>query len=312
MSEQEALFWDSELAGLCADWLQELETLRHYSPATITAYRHDVSAFMQFLAGHQGERMSLSVLQTLSPKQLRPWLSERHRSGHHPQSTRRALSAVKQFARYIQRKGEIDLTAITSLPPPRARPAAPKALTPEDVLALIQRIADYQPHVWVGKRDKAIALLLYGGGLRISEALGLRAQDIDAPQRVMRVIGKGNKERAVPLLPQVEAALADYCTACPYQTSEGVLFYGVRGKPLQPAVFQRQLQQLRATLLLPDHTTPHALRHSYATHLLHEGGSIRDIQELLGHASIAATQRYTAVDSAALLKAYNASHPLSR
>jgi integrase/recombinase XerC len=296
----------------CQHWLDYLVSVRGYSAATIAAYREDIGAFLTFMSCHLGEDLSLEALDQLCLRDMRGWLAERHRRGYHPASTRRALSALKQWVRFLRQRGEGEFVAIANIPAPSSRAVPPKALAMSDMEQVIARIADYQPQRWIGQRDKALALLLYGCGVRISEALGLRMCDIDRQGGTVRVIGKGDKQRDVPLLPVVQDAIEAYCRLCPYETSGAVLFYGARGKPLQAPVFRRQLQQLRAALMLPDHATPHALRHSYATHLLQQGANVRDIQELLGHASLTTTQRYTAVDAQALLQTCRSAHPFSQ
>ncbi len=293
-------------------WIEHLQHVRRYSEHTLSAYRHDVEEFLGFLTQHLGMALTCDVLASLKPKALRPWLAERHRQGQHPHSTRRALSAVKQFARYLEEMHGCDLAAITSLRPPKGYAMTPKALDVPEMMELIESLEQEYADDWTGLRDKALAMLLYGCGLRITEALTLREADIDRQAMTVRVLGKGSKERVLPLLESVLHALDHYRQACPYDTSGDILFYGVRGKALQSGVVRRRMREMRQVLMLPDFTTPHALRHSFATHLLEEGAGLRDIQELLGHASLSTTQRYTSVDMKALTNIYQKAHPLDK
>jgi integrase/recombinase XerC len=301
---------DSATTAAFHAWQVQMRDVQGYSLLTVEAYRHDVLAFMQFFAKHIGEEVTLEILNALTSKQLRPWLAERHRKQFDPHSTSRALSAVKHFAGFLREEHGIDMTALTALRPPKGKQALPKSLESSDVMQLLATLADYQPKTWVGLRDKALAMVLYGCGVRIAEALSLHASAIDGVGCSIRILGKGRKERIVPLLPQVMVALQEYQSHCPYETAGATLFYGERGKPLQAAIFARKLIELRRALMLPEHTTAHALRHSFATHLMEAGGGLRDIQELLGHASLSTTQRYTAVDTKQMLKVYRAAHPL--
>jgi integrase/recombinase XerC len=219
----------------------------------------------------------------------------------------RAVASLRSFYRYLQRHYGIENPAALTLRAPRRSPPLPKAVSVKESLAAVQMIADYQQEPWVGLRDRTLLGLLYGAGLRISEALNLTRGDLAG--ETLRIRGKGNKERLVPLLPAVKNALEEYLAACPWQSE--IVFYGLRGKRLQPAVFSKQLRILRNAIGLPESTTPHAFRHSFATHLLAEGGDLRSIQELLGHSSLTTTQRYTKVDTERLLSAYSLAHPLA-
>jgi integrase/recombinase XerC len=247
-------------------------------------------------------------LQQLETRDIRAWLASRSQC-FEAASTARALSTVKSFFRYLEKQEQVKNAAIFNIRGPRLKKALPRALAEGQAAEALQSIGQQHEEEWVNKRDVALLVLIYGCGLRISEALSLRCQDV--PQGdVLTITGKGNKQRQVPVLPAVKEAIQQYIASCPYPfTPLSPLFLGKRGKALDPAIFQLQLRKLRAALNLPESTTPHAFRHSFATHLLSAGGDLRSIQELLGHASLSTTQRYTHVDKARLLKAYKGAHP---
>jgi integrase/recombinase XerC len=295
-------------------WRTYLADVRRYAPHTVEAYLADALDFLTFLQTHQGEPLTLSSLRELTLTDYRAWVAARARRGFSPSSTQRALSALRAFHRYWQRQGAAVSTAIYDLSFRQKAPRLPKALHEREAQQALQVIADWRPDAWQGLRDKAILLLLYGCGLRISEALSINQAILAHSGEVLRVMGKRRKERELPLLPVVRQAIQAYASECPYLSEQKPkasqpLFYGVRGGRLQPAIFQRQLQSLRQAFDLPEYTTPHAFRHSFATHLLGAGASLRDIQELLGHASLSTTQRYTHIDAQRLLDVYAAAHP---
>ncbi len=303
------------LAGYYQAWQVRMRDVDRYAPLTVIAYRHDVLSFLRFFSVYTGEEIDVETLEKMTPKQWRGWLAERHRSGFDAHSTAAALSAVKHFARFLQETyaaegSPVTLSTLLALRPPRRHEVRPKALLQEEMKQLLSRLDSLYAPDWTGARDKALAMVLYGAGLRIHEALNLTASMVRG--NTVRIIGKGGREREVPLLPQVRASVTLYQDLCPYDTSGAVLFYGARGKKLQPAVYARTLITLRRACMLPEHTSAHALRHSFATHLMEEGGSLRDIQELLGHASLSTTQRYTAVDMQQLSKVYRSAHPLHK
>ncbi|HLI10464.1 MAG TPA: tyrosine recombinase XerC [Alphaproteobacteria bacterium] len=301
-----------ELSAAIAQWLDWLTNERRASPHTVEAYRRDIFAFVTFLAEHLGEAPGLTSLASMRPADLRAWLARRTLDGHARSSTARALSVVRSFARYCARRGHASSAAIASARSPKLPRTVPRPLTIADAAKTIDEIAALSSSAWIARRDVAVLTLLYGCGLRIGEALGLRRGD--APQgETLRVLGKGRKERVVPVLPIVRAAIQDYLAACPYDRgADGPLFFGARGKRLHAAIVQQRMRELRRRLDLPDTATPHALRHSFATHLLGAGGDLRAIQELLGHASLSTTQRYTEVDAEQLLAVYERAHPRAR
>jgi len=307
-----ALGVSDELAGLIGDWRAWLADERRLSPNTLVAYETDLFGFFRFLTGHLGEAPTANAVAALRPMDFRSWLARRSQDGLSRTSTARALSVVRGFFRWCERNGHFANHAIQSVRSPKLPHSVPKPLSKPDAAAVVAQIGELAEEPWVGLRDIALFTLLYGCGLRISEALGLTRAE--APEGdVMTVLGKGSKERMVPVLPAVREAIAVYIEACPLHLEPGApLFRGVRGGPLNPAVAQRSMRIVRGWLGLPDTATPHALRHSFATHLLAGGGDLRSIQELLGHASLSSTQRYTEVEDSQLLAEYRAAHPRTR
>ena len=304
-----------DLAAVVDDWRRWLEHERRYSPHTLAAYRRDFSHFTRFLAAQLGRPVSLADLESLDRLQLRSWLASCVAKGLKPISTARALSVLRSFFKHANRHGHLSNAVIRAILSPRIPRSVPKALTEKETMAAIDAIAGLGRFGWIGKRDAAILLLLYGSGLRISECLTLRAADIPKlrPGEVgtLTVTGKGNKQRIVPVLSIVTDAVGVYRKACPYPT-EPDLWRGLQGRRLVPRAVQFRVKALREQLGLPETATPHALRHSFATHLLANGANLREIQELLGHASLSTTQRYTDVDAASILRVYDKAHPRGR
>jgi integrase/recombinase XerC len=291
------------------DWLAHE---RRASPRTCEAYEACVRAYLAFLERHLGEAVDLPALGAVSAADLRAFLAFR-RSGEHPLSARslsQALSAVRAFHRFLDARLETPNTAVGLVRGPRVRPGAPRPVSEDQAAGLIEEAGDEEDRpVWVALRDQAVLLLLWGCGLRISEALSLKMRDGPFPE-ALRITGKGGKTRLTPVLPAVREAVDAYLAASPWAGGpDEPLFRAVRGGPLKPRQVQALMQRLRGRLGLPERATPHALRHSFATHLLGAGADLRSIQELLGHASLSTTQRYTAVDAAGLLSAYAQAHP---
>ena len=298
------------------NWQDWLKHEKHYSAHTLDAYSRDVISFFQFLGRHLGHAPGLEDLDRLSTRDFRGYLARQNAEGLERTSTARAMSTLKTFFKYLVREGRIENTVIQTVRIPKVPKSIPKALSIQDALTALDVVEELSDDVWVGKRDKALLTLLYGCGLRLGEALklsrdeGLRALDGDAS---LVISGKGGKQRLVPVLPAVSIAIQDYLDVCPFQfEGDAPLFVGVRGKRLNPAIAQKTVRELRALLKLPDSATPHALRHSFATHLLGGGGDLRTIQELLGHASLSSTQRYTEVDGEHLSMVYDATHPRAK
>ena len=297
------------LPALLDTWQSWAAAVRGISAHTLTAYRGDMQQFLAFLQGHEGRAPSVRTLLRLELRDFRAWMAQRAESGYDSASTARALSAVKHFYRYLEKQKLGANVAVHHLRSPKRKAALPRAVDEPQSHEAVSRIADLQEKPWVGLRDAALLSLLYGSGLRIGEALSLSRRAVEGAETLV-VTGKGNKQRAVPALPVVREAVAAYLAACPHAIGpDDPLFIGEKGHPLQPAVFSRQVRRLRLLAGLPESATPHAFRHSFATHLLSHGADLRSIQELLGHASLSTTQRYTAVDRDRLLSAYRAAHP---
>jgi integrase/recombinase XerC len=301
----------SDLVGPIARWLEWLKVERRSSPHTMSAYRIDLWAFLTFLAEHLGRLPTLADLGTLGRPELRVYLIDRNRLGLAPSSTARALAVIRGFFRFLSREVSVSNTVVAALRNPRLPHSLPRALSRQDAFDALEGVEYVSSKPWIAKRDTALLCLLYGCGLRLAEALSLKRADVVAAQRGRLIItGKGNRQRMVPVLPFVAEALEDYVVASPF--TRDPLFRGSRGGPLHPRIVQEMVVRLRMELGLPETTTPHALRHSFATHLLAGGGDLRVIRELLGHASISTTQRYTDVDEAMLVRVFEAAHPRAR
>ncbi|HUN49336.1 MAG TPA: tyrosine recombinase XerC [Stellaceae bacterium] len=302
-----------DLSQALADWQEWLKAERRASPHTLLAYGRDLAAFLEFLAGHRGGLPSLATLAGLTPADFRAYLAARANERLERSSTARALSTLRGFFRFLDRRGLASNAALAAVRTPKLPHSVPKPLSAEDAATALERIGDLAEEPWLAKRDIAVLTLFYGCGLRLAEALGLTRAEAPLKPGMIEITGKGRKTRLVPVLPAVASAVADYVAHCPHRlAAKGPLFVGARGGPLNPRLVQRQMQRLRALLGLPETATPHALRHSFATHLLAGGGDLRTIQELLGHASLSTTQRYTAVDSARLLAVYDRAHPRAK
>lgn len=303
----------ADLVDRVVAWRRWMRFERRLSAHTIEAYGRDVEQLLAFLAGHWGERPSLNRLSGLSVMDLRAFLAQRARTGAIAPSRARSLAGVRAFARWLDRSGVVHIPAVALVRNPRHEKPLPRPLTEKDAGELLATAPEISDEGWIGLRDRALFTLLYGAGLRIGEALALNQGDLTAESQALTVTGKGNKQRRVPLLPAVREAIAAYRHACPFDTgADRPLFRGARGGRLSARVAQAQMARLRTLLALPDSATPHALRHSYATHLLAGGGDLRSIQELLGHASLSTTQRYTDVLPDELRRVYDSAHPRAR
>ena len=295
-------------------WLAFLSGEKRMAAKTLEAYRRDVGQFLAFMSGHLGGAPSLDQLSQLAPQDVRAFMAARRAQGIGSRSLMRGLAGARSFARFLEKNGKGKVGALAAVRAPKIARTLPKPLP----VAAAMRMTDTDLRAgetrapWILARDAAVLALLYGSGLRISEALSLRRKDIPEPGKgdALNIIGKGNKQRMVPVLPQVLSQIADYVKLCPFDLMpDKPIFAGARGGPLSPRIVQLAMARLRGALGLPDTATPHALRHSFATHLLARGGDLRAIQELLGHASLSTTQIYTAVDSERLLEAYRSAHP---
>jgi integrase/recombinase XerC len=300
-----------ELNRRVDQWLDHLCDERRLSDKTLLAYERDLRQFLRFLTNHLGGAPDLKEIATLRPADFRGFLASRRRDGVQSRSLARGLAGIRSFLRFLERRGEVNAAASAAVRPPRQARSLPKPVSSKDAIDVTSGELAMESEPWLEARNAAVLTLLYGCGLRISEALSLTgAMAPKTGAKTLRVVGKGGKERIVPILPAVCQAVEHYLKLCPYAISpEGPLFLGARGGPLNPRMIQLAMARLRGALGLPDSATPHALRHSFATHLLAGGGDLRTIQELLGHASLASTQIYTEIDSAHLLAAYDKAHP---
>lgn len=290
------------------DWLAGE---RRASPLTVEAYGTDIAAFLGFLTNHLGQEPTLGDLGTLRQSDFRAWLAHQAADNLGAATRARHLAAVRGFFRFLSRRHGVDNVAIRLTATPRAKRPVPRPLAAEQATALASDIGEVSDDPAIQARDAALFTLLYGAGLRISEALALNVRDAPLPgsDAMLRVIGKGSKERIVPVLPAVRAAMAAWLARHPDRMADSPLFVGSRGGRLNPAIAQRTMRAYRALNGLPESATPHALRHSFATHLLAGGADLRAIQDLLGHASLTTTQRYTAVDTERLMEVWRKAHP---
>lgn len=296
---------DTILTDFCA-WLG---SERRAGPKTVETYARDIRSFLGFAANHTGEAMTPESLGHLHAADFRAFLAQAAKAGDINATRARKLSALRTFFRFLHKRHQIDITALSQVARPRAKRPLPKALTPDDALSVVTEIGEATDTALEQARDTALMMLLYGAGLRIAEALALNVGDLPAADDALRVTGKGNKQRLVPLLPSVRASLAAWLKHHPNPQRDAPLFVGVRGGRLNAGVAQKNLRLFRVTNGLQDHTTPHALRHSFATHLLAGGADLRSIQELLGHVSLSTTQRYTDVETSHLMEVWRKAHP---
>lgn len=297
-----------ELASACEGWLAHLTHSQGAADLTTIAYSRDLAQFLHFLKRHWDADVTLAALAGVDARVFRAFLAGRRRQGVSSRSLARSLSALRMFFRWLEADGRVKNRAILSLSLPRVSHSVPKPLTVEKAAAVVAA-SDHDD--WIGARDTAVLLLLYGSGLRISEALGVQVKDLPTASRdTLCIMGKGGKERIVPVLPVTIAAIARYHELCPHPRGlDDALFVGAKGGPLRPRLIQLAMARMREELTLPQTATPHALRHSFATHLLSAGADLRQIQELLGHASLSTTQVYTEVDRERLLAVYDTAHP---
>lgn len=290
-------------------WLSHQKALKNAADNTITAYTGDVSDFLAFMTQHKSAPQGLGALADISISDMRAWMAHTRGTDVGPRSLARKLSAVKAFYRWLAQREGFEPTAVLSTRAPKYTKKLPRPLAVDAAHAMIDCVEMQSQKPWVGKRDVAVLTLLWGCGLRISEALGLKGADAPLAD-TLRILGKGGKERIVPVLPAAQQAVEAYLNVCPYpQEPSAPLFRAIRGGPLSPRAVAQVMADARMQLGLPASATPHAMRHSFATHLLDAGGDLRAIQELLGHASLSTTQAYTAVDTARLMDVYNKAHP---
>lgn len=290
-------------------WLEGQKALLGHANATIEAYTGDLTEFLNFIAQHKGEAQGLGPLAEIGVTDMRSWMAQMRGKGVGARSLARKLSAVKSFYRWLAEREGFDPTAVLSARTPKYQRKLPRPLPEADAAQMMVQVGEQDRRQWVSARDTAVVMLLYGCGLRISEALSLTGKDVPIGP-TLRIRGKGDKERVVPVIAPARDAVDHYTALCPYPVEQGApLFRAIRGGALSPRSIQIAMAQARAQMGLPASATPHALRHSFATHLLNAGGDLRAIQELLGHASLSTTQAYTAVDSARLMEVYRKAHP---
>ena len=304
-----------ELELLRSDWNRWLSVERRVSPNTITAYEHDIQDFITFMIEHIDGDLGSKQLLSLSIREFRAWLTWLSNRGLSSRSRARAVSAVRSLFKFLDNTGMGQNPSLSVLRTPRGNRLVPHPINSDSIMAMVTSTSSEGERrtTWLRLRDQSLFLLLYGTGCRIGEALALRGKDFTNRPESLNVSGKGGKQRAVPLLPRVLQAVEIYRSSCPYPIGPSdPIFIGARGGALNAGVAQRVMRQLRSQLALPDTATPHALRHSFATHLLSNGGDLRSIQELLGHSSLASTQRYTEVDKTRMQIVYQTAHPRAK
>ncbi len=314
LSWHEAL--EQELYTLFQGWQSYLRTEKRMSIKTVEAYEHDVRSFLLFLRAYQGEAVAVKTVAELHPRDVRAFLAQRRQEGLVARSLMRELAGIRSFLKHFTRSGIAVSGALTAVRAPKVGKTLPKPLAIKDArnITELDAFAGDARDTWILKRDAAVLALLYGSGLRISEALGLNREDAPTAEKMhVTVMGKGGKQRTVPIVPVVQQGIDDYLNAVPWTlTAKSPLFVGARGNRLSPRIIQRAMEVLRGAFALPETATPHALRHSFATHLLERGGDLRAIQELLGHASLSSTQIYTDVNAERLIALHSQAHPRAK
>jgi len=311
-SAAQTLSISAALRDALQTWLAGLKALDGASANTLDAYQRDVLGYLAFLTLHFGDTTGIVPMTRVTISDMRAWMASERGRGVSARSLARSLSAVKTFSTWLAEREGFDPTAILATRSPKFQKKLPRPLSEDAARAMINTVELQSLKSWIAARDMAVVTLLYGCGLRISEALGMKGADFPLPE-VLRITGKGGKERIVPVLPVARQAVAAYMRLCPYPLEpDAPLFRGSRGGALGPRLVQRAMQAARMQLGLPATATPHAMRHSFATHLLNAGGDLRAIQELLGHSSLSTTQAYTAVDTARLMEVYEATHPKAK
>lgn len=310
-SEAFLVYCTQDLALEKKAWLNWLQTEKRVSPKTLDAYERDVRQFLQYLTGYVGEPAGLKNVANLKPMEMRGFLARRRETGAEARTLGRGLAGIRSFIRFLEKAGLANSAGLSATRSPKQPKTLPKAMPASQALKLADASEHLSEEPWIAARDAAIMGLMYGCGLRIGEALNLSASDVKtAVKGSIRVTGKGGVTRLVPVLPQVLNGIEAYMKLCPYVLEpDSQIFRGAKGGVLQAAIVQKTMRRMRSVLGLPDRATPHALRHSFATHLLAGGGDLRTIQELLGHASLSTTQIYTAVDTARLLDVFEKAHP---
>ena len=294
------------------NWLGNLKEVRNLSDNTLISYKHDVKSFIEFISTHTGSEVSIKYLNNMKISDFRSFLSYLRNKDISSTTIARIISSLKSFFNYLLNTNLIESTVVQSLRTPKQKKSLPRPISSELAIETIKHAQDMEKEKWIGLRNKSILMLLYGCGLRISEALNLNFEDINENDYLI-IKGKGNKERMVPLMDYVKNDIENYIHECPKNfMKDDPLFVGKRLDRLSPRIIQYVLEKIRHNLSLPETATPHALRHSFATHLLNSGGDLRTIQELLGHSSLSTTQKYTKVETEKLYDAYSKAHPLAK
>ena len=300
------------LQKIYQDWLSNLKNIKGLSDNTLEAYKIDIIKFIYFLRNYLGNDPSLNDLRKLTNNSFRGYLAEQKNLGISHISIARQISSLKSFFNYLIKIKKIDNSPILNLKGPKQKKSLPRPIIADLAIEVIKEAKNIDDEKWIGQRNQTILILLYGCGLRISEALNLNYSDITSNDYLI-IKGKGNKERIVPIMDYIRDSIVNYIKVCPYEFSDDdPLFIGKRRKRLSPRIIQYALEKIRVSLSLPETATPHALRHSFATHLLENGGDLRTIQELLGHSSLSTTQKYTKVENSQLLNVYTKTHPLAK
>jgi integrase/recombinase XerC len=312
-SQEFLITCDQNLSKQFSRWQDYLRFEKRLSDKTLEAYQRDVRQFFQHFTGYLGNPVAIEDISKLKPVDLRGFLARRRSGGAQARTLARSLSGIRSFIRFLERQGLAESAGLNATRAPKLPRKLPKPMSESSAVKVTQSAEQMAEEPWIAARDAACMALMYGCGLRIGETLALRPEQFAAKDStILRIRGKGNKLRIVPLLPFVRQCVEDYIKYCPYVLEENEsLFRGAKGGSLNAAIIQKQMRKLRGALGLPQNATPHSLRHSFATHLLAEGGDLRSIQELLGHASLSTTQMYTGVDTAKLLEIYDANHPRS-
>ena len=294
------------------NWLNYLSNIKKLSQNSVVSYKNDLSKFFIFFQDYIEKNIGLKEIESIKISEFRSFLTYRRNSEISSNSIARSISALKSFFRFLIKNNKIKESSVFNLKSPKLKKSLPRPINVDLAIQVIKQAEEIEDEKWIGLRNKAILILLYGCGLRISEALSLNYDDVQNEDHIL-IKGKGEKERIVPMMPYIKKGIENYLEACPKEIISGeALFIGKRFSRLSPRIIQYALEKIRTALSLPETATPHALRHSFATHLLDSGGDLRTIQELLGHSSLSTTQKYTKVETSKLLEIYKKSHPLAK
>lgn len=311
MAGRPGLTAQDDLQAAVSDWFRYLESEKHYAAQTLRAYRGDLAQFLDYMSGHLGGPVALKDISDAALRDFRGYLSKKAMQGNMAATRARALSSLRSFYKWLDKNGILHNPDVRLIATPKQPHRVPRPLEAHRIFDLLDTLSASDD--WADLRDRAILALLYAAGLRIGEGVSLRIGDIEAAPDTLRITGKGNKQREVPVLPRLYGYMSAYRRACPYpETPDRPLFLGRRGAALNPGLVQRRMRALRNALGLGEAVTPHAMRHSFATHLLGEGMNLREVQELLGHASLTTTQRYTEVDYKQMLDVFKKAHPRAK